>query len=148
VAAFGLGVARALLDFTREKLGEQGIAVRYESGSAQRSATQDRLLRLEALYDAALLTILRCKWLEDRDGRHSGATKVEASMAKAIGGKAARRISQECLELLGPLALSEDFLAEKWFRDARIFDIFEGAGEINRLIVARWLLGYSAKELA
>ena len=66
----------------------------------------------------------------------------------AIGGKAARRISQECLELLGPLALSEDFLAEKWFRDARIFDIFEGAGEINRLIVARWLLGYSAKELA
>ena len=47
VAAFGLGVARALLDFTREKLGEQGIAVRYESGSAQRSATQDRLLRLE-----------------------------------------------------------------------------------------------------
>ncbi|MEA2802447.1 MAG: acyl-CoA dehydrogenase [Rhodospirillaceae bacterium] len=148
VAAFGLGVARALLDFTREKLGEQGIAVRYESGSAQRSATQDRLLRLEALYDAALLTILRCKWLEDRDGRHSGATKVEASVAKAIGGKAARRISQECLELLGPLALSEDFLAEKWFRDARIFDIFEGAGEINRLIVARWLLGYSAKELA
>jgi acyl-CoA dehydrogenase len=148
VAAFGLGVARALLDFTREKLDERGIALRYESGSAQRSATQDRLLRLEALYDAALLTILRCKWLEDRDGRHSGATKVEASMAKAIGGKAARRISQECLDLLGPLALSEDFLAEKWFRDARIFDIFEGAGEINRLIVARWLLGYSAKELA
>ncbi len=148
VAAFGLGVARALLDFAREKLGERGIALRYESGSALRSATQDRLLRLEALYDAALLTILRCKWLEDRDGRHSGATKVEASMAKAIGGKAARRISQECLELLGPLALSEDFLAEKWFRDARIFDIFEGAGEINRLIVARWLLGYSAKELA
>jgi acyl-CoA dehydrogenase len=148
VAAFGLGVARALLDFTQEKLNEQGIAVRYESGSAQRSATQDRLLRLEAHYDAALLTVLRCKWLEDRDGRHSGATKVEASMAKAIGGKAARRISQECLELLGPLGLSEDFLAEKWFRDARIFDIFEGAGEINRLIVARWLLGYSAKELA
>ena len=49
---------------------------------------------------------------------------------------------------LGPLGLSEEFLAEKWFRDARIFDIFEGAGEINRLIVARWLLGYSAKELA
>ena len=68
-------------------------------------------------------------------------------MAKALGGKAARRISQECIEILGPQALSEEFLAEKWFRDARIFDIFEGAGEINRLIVARWLLGYSAKEL-
>jgi acyl-CoA dehydrogenase len=147
VAAFGLGVARALLDFTREKLSEQGIAVRYEPGAAHRSATQDRLLRLEAQYDAALLTILRCKWLESRDGSHTGATKVEASMAKALGGKAARRISQECLDMLGPLGLSEEFLAEKWFRDARIFDIFEGAGEINRLIVARWLLGYSAKEL-
>lgn len=147
VAAFGLGVARALLDFTREKLNEQGVAVRYEPGAAQRSATQDRLLRLEAQYDAALLTILRCKWLEGREGSHTGATKVEASMAKALGGKVARRISQECLEMLGPLGLSEEFLAEKWFRDARIFDIFEGAGEINRLIVARWLLGYSAKEL-
>ena len=84
----------------------------------------------------------------ERRGLDEAIAEVEASMAKAIGGKAARRISQECLELLGPLALSEDFLAEKWFRDARIFDIFEGAGEINRLIVARWLLGYSAKELA
>lgn len=51
------------------------------------------------------------------------------------------------MELLGPLALTEDHLAEKWFRDARIFDLFEGAGEINRLIVARWLLGYSSKKL-
>jgi len=148
VAAFGLGVARALLDFTQEKLKEQNVVIRYDAGLAGRTATQDRLLRLEAEYDAALLTVLRCKWLEERDGRNTGATKVEASMAKALGGKAARRISQECLDLLGPLGLSEAFLAEKWFRDARIFDIFEGAGEINRLIVARSLLGYSAKELS
>ncbi len=95
----------------------------------------------------APLSVLRCKWLEEREGRRSGATKVEASMAKTLGGKAARRISQECLDLLGSLGLSEEFLAGKWFRDARI-DIFEGAGEINRPIVARRLLGYSSKELA
>lgn len=148
VAAFGLGVARALLDLTRGKLAENGITFGYESGLVSRSAIEDRLLRLEALYDAALLSILRCKWLEQRDGATNGATMVEASMAKTLGGKATRRISQECLEILGPQALSEEFLAEKWFRDARIFDIFEGAGEINRLIVARWLLGYSAKELS
>ena len=147
VAAMGLGVARALLDFTRARLAEDGGVLRYEPGTPARSAIEDRLLRLEALYDAALLSVLRCKWLEERDGRTNGATKVEASMAKTLGGKAARRISQACLEILGPQALSEEFLAEKWFRDARIFDIFEGAGEINRLIVARWLLGYSAKEL-
>ena len=148
VAAFGLGVARALLDFTLEKLNEQGVTVDYAGGSSTRSAVQDRILRLEAEYDAALLTVLRCKWLEERDGRDSGATKIEASMAKALSGKAARRISQECIELLGPLGLSEDTLAEKWFRDARIFDIFEGPGEIQRLIIARWLLGYSQKELS
>ena len=68
-------------------------------------------------------------------------------MAKALGGKAARRITQECIEILGPEGLSEEYLAEKWFRDARIFDIFEGAGDVNRLIVARWLLNYSQKEL-
>jgi acyl-CoA dehydrogenase len=147
VAALALGVSRALLDFTREKLAEQGVSVRYEPGAAARSAAEDRLLRLEAVYDAALLSILRCKWLEDQDNAKVAETKVEAAMSKVLGGKAARQISQGCLELLGPRALSEEFLAEKWFRDSRIFDIFEGAGEINRLIVARWLLGYSAREL-
>ncbi|MFO1079355.1 MAG: acyl-CoA dehydrogenase [Reyranellaceae bacterium] len=147
VGAMGLGVARALLDFTRGKLAEQGLAVRYEPGAGGRTVAEDRLLRMEALYDAALLSVLRCKWLEEQERDNPAANKVEAAMAKVLGGKAARRISQDCLELLGPQALSEEFLAEKWFRDARIFDIFEGAGEVNRLIVARWLLDYSAREL-
>jgi acyl-CoA dehydrogenase len=102
---------------------------------------------MEALYEATSLTILRCKWLEHVGGTNSGATKVEAAMSKALGGKAARKITQGCMELLGPEGLSEEYLAEKWFRDARIFDIFEGAGDVNRLLVARSLLNYSQKEL-
>jgi len=147
IAAFGLKLARNLLDMTKEKLRESGTQLNYEQGRNVRSAVEDRLIVLEALHEAATLTVLHCKWCEQNEGSTTGATMVEAAMAKAAGGKASRRISQECMELLGPLALTEEFLAEKWFRDVRIMDIFEGAGEVNRLIIARSLLGYSNKEL-
>jgi acyl-CoA dehydrogenase len=147
IAAFGLKLARNLLEMTKEKLLEAGTPLNYETGRNTRTAVEDRLIALEALHEAATLTILHCKWAEQLGGSTTGATMVEAAMAKAHGGKAARRITQECLDLLGPQALTEEFLAEKWFRDARIMDIFEGAGEVNRLIIARSILGYSNKEL-
>src|SRR6516225_2791171 len=148
VTDFGLKTARNLLDTVRENLLNGELAITYEQGRNARSSVRDRLIALEALHDATELMILRAKWSEQRNGVTAEDTMVEASMAKALGGVATRRITQECMELLGPLALTEEKLAEKWFRDARIFDIFEGAGEINRLIVARWLLGYSGKELS
>jgi len=143
VGATALGVARAALDFTREKLVGLGVALDYRSGSRRRSATADRLIRLEATYEAALLTVLRSKWLEQQNI----APKVEASIAKAACGNAARKITQGCIELLGPFALDEDHPLEQAFRDGRIFDIYEGAGEIQRLIIARAILGYSSREL-
>ncbi len=143
VGAMALGVARAALDFTRQKLAERGIEIDYRGGMRSRCAIADRFLRLEAAYEAALLTVMRSKWLEQRDV----APKVEASIAKAAGGKAARRITQGCIELLGPEALSEDHRLERCFRDGRIFDIYEGAGEIQRLIIARAILDYTAREL-
>jgi len=147
IAAYALAIGRNLLEFTREKLLGSGEVLDYAGGRSGRSAIHDRLIRLEALADATRLSILHCKWAEHRDGVMTEGAKIEAATAKTMGGMAARRLTQECMEMLGPLALSEEFLAEKWFRDARIFDIFEGAGEVNRLIVARWLLGYSQKEL-
>ncbi|WP_174431985.1 acyl-CoA dehydrogenase family protein [Burkholderia metallica] len=147
VTAFGLKIARNMLDAVAENLRQAGQAPDYAEGRNARSAAQDRLIALEALYDATKLSVLHAKWSEQVNGVTNEQTMIEASMAKALGGLATRRITQECMELLGPLALTEQHLAEKWFRDARIFDIFEGAGEINRLIVARWLLGYSSKEL-
>ncbi|HYR79355.1 MAG TPA: acyl-CoA dehydrogenase, partial [Candidatus Dormibacteraeota bacterium] len=104
VGAMALGVARAALDFTREKLAERGVEVSYRGGIRSRSAVVDRLIRMEALYEAALLTVLRSKWLEQQ----GVPPKVEASIAKAAGGKAARKITQGCIDLLGPEALSED----------------------------------------
>ena len=143
VGAMALGVARAALDFTREKLAERGIEVSYRGGMRSRSAVVDRFIRLEAIYEAALLTVLRSKWLEQQ----AEPPKVEASIAKAAGGKAARKITQGCIELLGPEALSEEHPLDRCFRDGRIFDIYEGAGEIQRLIIARSILGYTGRDL-
>src|SRR5579872_2253613 len=143
VAATALGVARAALDFTREKLAERGIEVDYRAGARSRSAITDKFLRLEAIHEAALLTVMRSKWLEQQNV----PPKVEASIAKAAGGKAARKISQGCIEILGPEALSEEHLLDRCFRDGRIFDIYEGAGEIQRLIIARSILGYTSRDL-
>jgi len=143
VGAMALGVARAALDFTREKFAERGIEISYRGGMRSRSAVVDRFIRLEAIYEAALLTVLRSKWLEQQDV----PPKVEASIAKAAGGKAARKITQGCIDLLGPEALSEDYPLDRCFRDGRIFDIYEGAGEIQRLIIARSILNYTGRDL-
>jgi acyl-CoA dehydrogenase len=143
VAATALGVARAALDFTREKLAERGIQIDYRGGARSRSALVDKVIRLEAAYEAAMLTVMRSKWLE----QEVAPPKVEASIAKAAGGKAARRITQGCIEILGPEALAEGHPLDRCFRDGRIFDIYEGAGEIQRLIIARAILGYTNRDL-
>ena len=72
---------------------------------------------------------------------------MEASIAKAKAGGAVREITQGCIELLGPMGASRDHLLEKWFRDVRITDIYEGTGQIQRLIIARTILDYGREEL-
>lgn len=138
VAAVALGSCRSMLDFTAAKIG----CPDYSKAGATRSALEDRLIRLEAIWQAAWGSVLRAKWCEQQLGSSSSGYRTEASMAKALGGKAARKITQGCLELLGPEGLSEAHLAEKWFRDVRIADIYEGAGEVQRILVARDVLGY------
>ena len=58
-----------------------------------------------------------------------------------------REITQECIEILGPLGVSREHLIEKWFRDVRITDIYEGTGQIQHLIIARTILGYTRADL-
>ena len=76
-----------------------------------------------------------------------GPNTLEASMAKAKGGRWATLITQKACELLGPEGLSAKELPEKWFRDSKILDIFEGTGQIQHLIIARNILKLSSKEL-
>jgi acyl-CoA dehydrogenase len=143
VAAIGLGMAEAALDFTRDALSEAGVSLTYGPGLHTRSAAAEKFIRLEAAFEAATLATLRASWLADRGETNN----MEASIAKAKAGAAVREITQGCIEILGPMAVSRDHLLEKWFRDVRITDIYEGTGEIQRLIIARTLLGYSRNEL-
>jgi acyl-CoA dehydrogenase len=145
VAAHALSGARSMLDFTHARLAEAGLKVDYAKGRSARSADEDKLIRMEALWEAAWGTVMRAKWLEHQMGSESHGYRVEASVAKALGGKIVRQITQGCLEILGPEGLSEEYLAEKWFRDVRIADIYEGAGEIQRILIARALLGYKTE---
>ncbi|NOT58334.1 MAG: acyl-CoA dehydrogenase, partial [Deltaproteobacteria bacterium] len=93
---------------------------------------------------AARLLTWRAAWMIDQGMRDS----LEASMAKAKAGSMVTRVTQKAVELLGPLGYSRKILVEKWMRDAKINDIFEGTQQINLLIIARRILGYSSRELS
>jgi acyl-CoA dehydrogenase len=144
VAALGLGMAEAALDFTRAELRAAGIDLEYGGGLHGNSAVVEKFQRLEALFEAAMLTVLRAAWLADR-GRPNN---LESSVCKAKAGTVVREITQGCIEILGPMGVSREHLLEKWFRDVRITDIYEGTGEIQRMITARNLLGYTRADLS
>lgn len=146
-SALGLGMCRSILDFTHGKLAEAGVEVDYAKGRLARGFAEDKLIRMEALWEATWGVIMQCKWLEQQLGHTSPDFQTQVAMAKAMAGKATRQITQGCMELLGAEGLSEEYLAEKYFRDARIIDIYEGPGEIHRLAIARKLLGYRKGEL-
>ena len=141
VAASALGVARAALEFLRETVEP----LRPRSGLPRSRMTnlERELADLEALHRSAWLLVLKAAWAADHRRRNT----LEAAMAKVRAGEAVVRITQKAVELLGPLGLSQEHLLEKWFRDAKVNDLYEGTGQINRLIVARQLLGYSRRQL-
>jgi acyl-CoA dehydrogenase len=144
VAAMALGVGRAALDFVRDFLKEHRIPVRYGISTHKLTAVERDFMEMEANLQAARLLTWRAAWMLDM-GQHNS---LEASMAKAKAGLAVTHITQKAVEILGPLGYSRRTLVEKWMRDAKINDIFEGTQQINMLIVARRILGYSSKELS
>ena len=100
-------------------------------------------MEMEAHYKAARMLMLRAVWQMSQLQPNS----LEASMAKAKAGLAVTRITQKAVEIMGPLGYSRRYLLEKWMRDGRINDIFEGTGQINMLVVARRILGYTREQL-
>jgi len=144
VAASALGIGRAALDFAREALERAGVTIRYGAAPSTLTAVERDFMEIESELQAARLLTWRAAWMMDRGKRNN----LEASMAKAKAGLAVTRVTQKAVEFLGPLGYSRKLLLEKWMRDAKINDIFEGTQQINMLIVARRILGYSSKELS
>lgn len=143
VAASALGIGRAALEFLKEKLAENGIEIPYGASYHTLTAIQRDVLEMEAQLHAAYLLTLRAITMLDAGEPNS----LEASMAKAKAGKVVTQIGQKAVELLGASGYSREWLAEKWMRDSKINDIYEGTGQINTLVVARRILNYSSREL-
>ncbi len=142
-AANGMGIARATLDFLKEQLAEQGIKIRYGVPRHLLTAIERDIIDMEAQLRAAWLLVVRAGWLVDQDRRNT----LESSMSKVKAGEVITRITQKGIELMGPLGYSRRLLLEKWMRDGKVIDLFEGTGQVNRLVIARQILGYSNKEL-
>ncbi|MEW6187335.1 MAG: acyl-CoA dehydrogenase family protein, partial [Thermodesulfobacteriota bacterium] len=143
VASQALGVARAAVEFTKGKLEEAGVIFTYEKGIHSLTAVQKEILDMEANLEAARLLVWQSAAMLDKGHRNS----LESSMGKAKAGKACSYICQRCVALLGPLGYSKEILAEKWMRDVKINDIFEGTGQIQMLVVCRQILGFSRDQL-
>ncbi|MGC1678513.1 MAG: acyl-CoA dehydrogenase family protein [Candidatus Binataceae bacterium] len=143
VAAMAIGVGRAALDYIREFLRDNHVPVRYGISPRRLSAIERDFMDMEVQLKAARLLTWRAAWMLDTGKRNN----LEASMAKAKAGLVVTQITQKAVEILGPLGYSRKLLVEKWMRDAKINDIFEGTQQINMLIVARRVLGYGNKEL-
>jgi acyl-CoA dehydrogenase len=143
VASQAIGVARAAIDFTKEKLEEAGYTFPYHRGIHSLRAVQKEILDMEANLEAARLLVWQSAAMLDKGLRNS----LESSMGKAKAGKVCSHICQRCVALLGPLGYSKEVLAEKWMRDVKINDIFEGTGQIQMLVVCRQILGFSRDQL-
>ncbi|MCC7118994.1 MAG: acyl-CoA dehydrogenase family protein [Anaerolineales bacterium] len=143
VAASGLGVARAALEFLKEKLEENGVKIRYGLPRQKLSNVEREVIDMEIMLKSAWLMVLKAVWMID----NKKSNALESSMSKVKAGDVTTKITQKAVELLGPIGYTREFLLEKWMRDAKITDIYEGTGQINRLVVARQILGYSGSEL-
>jgi acyl-CoA dehydrogenase len=143
VAAMGVGVARAALEHARELLAGEGIDIRYRGPLFAKRAVEAELIRMEAEWEAGRLLMLKAAWMADNGIPNS----TEASMSKAKAARVANEITLRCVELCGGLGYSEEGLLEKWARDSKIIDIFEGTQQIQLLIIARRLLGKRSSEL-
>ena len=143
VAAMAVGIARASLEELRKILTEAGIEISYDKPAHAQSAPAAEFLRMEADWEAGYLLTVRSAWQADNKIPNS----KEASMGKAKSARVASDITLKAVELAGTTGYSEETLLEKWARDSKILDIFEGTQQIQQLVVARRLLGMSSAEL-
>ncbi|MCK0091039.1 acyl-CoA dehydrogenase [Rhodococcus sp. HNM0563] len=143
VAGMAIGLGRAALEELRGILSEAGVEVSYDTPANNQHAAAAEFLALEADWEASYLLALRATWMADNKKPNS----LEASISKAKAGRTGTAVSLKAVELAGTYGYSQRPLLEKWARDSKILDIFEGTQQIQQLIVARRVLGKSSSEL-
>ncbi|MGE8557804.1 MULTISPECIES: acyl-CoA dehydrogenase family protein [unclassified Acinetobacter] len=142
VAAMAVGCAKASLERIKEIFKDQ-LDNNYAIPYLQTSHIAAQIYRMEAEWEAARLLTMKAAWMADNKKPNSR----EASISKAKAGRICNEITLKCVELAASVGYNEDELLEKWARDSKILDIFEGTQQIQQLIIARRELGKNSSEL-
>lgn len=142
VAAMAVGCSKASLERIKE-IFKDVLDPEYKTPYLQTSHIAATIYRMEAEWESARLLTLKAAWMADNKKPNS----KEASIAKAKAGRICNEITLKCVELAASIGYNEDELLEKWARDSKILDIFEGTQQIQQLIIARRELNKSSSEL-
>jgi acyl-CoA dehydrogenase len=132
VAAMALGIGRAAFEYVRD-----WSKAEIPAHSRRRPFIEAKIATMERELEAGRLLCRRAAWMGDQRIPNS----KEASMAKAYTPLAALRACIGAIEIMGPEGYSKEHLVEKWYRDIKVYDIFEGTGQINRVVISRHILG-------
>ena len=134
IAAQALGIAQAAYDAARAYALERR---QFGRRIADFQAIQQKLADMATDIDAARLLVYRAAWLRDRGEAHGEA----GAKAKLFASTIARRHAGEAIQILGGYGYTKEFPVERYYRDARVTEIYEGTSEIQRLVIARSVLG-------
>src|SRR4051794_37658324 len=141
IAAQAVGIAQAALDlatgYAKERRAFGGPIARFQ-------AIQQKLADMQTEVEAARALTWRAARLKDAGRPHT----VEGAQAKLFASGVARRQTGEAIQVLGGYGYTKEFPAERYYRDAKVTEIYEGTSEIQRLVIARALLGEAAREPA
>jgi alkylation response protein AidB-like acyl-CoA dehydrogenase len=139
VAAMAVGIARAAVEFAAEYACDR---VQFGRPIGQNQAIAFMLADMQASVDAARLLTWRAAWMA-RNG--VPFDHAEGSMSKLVAGETAVRVTEQAMQILGGNGYTREFPVERWHRDAKIFTIFEGTSEIQRMIIGRAVTGLDVR---
>jgi alkylation response protein AidB-like acyl-CoA dehydrogenase len=134
IAAQALGIAQAAYDVARAYALERRA---FGKRISDFQAIQWKLADMSTQIDAARLLVYRAAWRKQQDLPHT----EEGAKAKLFASEMARRQTAEAIQILGGYGYTKEFPVERYYRDAKITEIYEGTSEIQRLVIARQILG-------
>jgi alkylation response protein AidB-like acyl-CoA dehydrogenase len=141
IAAQAVGIAQAAyeaaLDYARERR-------QFGRPIGEFQAIQHKLANMSTEIDAARALVLRAAWLKQEGRPHT----EEGAKAKLFASEMARRQTAEAIQVFGGYGYTKEFPVERYYRDAKITEIYEGTSEIQRLVIARSILGLKQRQLA
>jgi alkylation response protein AidB-like acyl-CoA dehydrogenase len=141
IAAQAVGIAQAAFDVARAYAQERRAFGR-RIGDFQ--AIQWKLADMATQIDAARLLTHRAAWLKQQGRPHT----AEGAKAKLYASETARRQTAEAIQILGGVGYTKEFPVERYYRDAKITEIYEGTSEVQRIVIARSILAHAEKALA